>query len=162
MSVSEDAVVVLPGEAATAPLAHGGAFELLADGGAVSANRLTMGEGADGARPHRHLRSTELFHVLDGVMVFRLGDRVVEVGAGGLVVVPPGMPHAFGAAPGRTAEVFAVLSPGIERFGYFERLAAISRGEASFESLLPEQERYDVHFVDLPGWRVAPGAGATR
>ncbi|WP_329182932.1 hypothetical protein [Actinacidiphila glaucinigra] len=49
-----------------------------------------------------------------------------------------------------------ILSPGIERFGYFERLAAISRGEAEFASLLPEQLRYDVHFEDISDWRSAP------
>ncbi|GAA3685996.1 cupin domain-containing protein [Nonomuraea antimicrobica] len=154
MTVSDTALVVHPGEAATASLAHGG-FDLLADGGAVSASRLTLGTGADGARPHRHLLSSELFYVLDGAMRFYLGGDLVNLAAGGLVVVPPGLPHAFGAADGRTAEVFVVLSPGIERFGYFERLAAISRGEAAFESLLPEQDRYDVHFVDVPDWRVA-------
>lgn len=49
--------------------------------------------------------------------------------------------------------MFVVLSPGIERFGYFEQLAAISRGEAEFDSLIPEQERYDVYFESLPNWR---------
>ncbi|WP_327126953.1 MULTISPECIES: hypothetical protein [unclassified Streptomyces] len=80
-------------------------------------------------------------------MLFRLGDTLTTVGKGGLVVVPPGLPHVFGTAEG---EVVIVLSPGIERFGYFEQLAAISRGEAEFASLLPEQHRYDVHFEDLP------------
>lgn len=149
------ALVVQAGEATTAPLAHGGAFELLADGGAVSANRLTIGGGADGARPHYHRLSSELFYVLGGTMAFYLGGSTTLVGEGGLVLVPPGLPHAFGAGENSDADVFAVLSPGIERFGYFERLAAINRGEASFDSLLPEQERYDVHFVDVPDWRSA-------
>ncbi len=90
-------------------------------------------------------------------MLFRLGDTLTTVGKGGLVVVPPGLPHVFGAAEGEVADVVVVLSPGIERFGYFEQLAAISRGEAEFASLsLPEQRRYDVHFEDLPDWRSAP------
>lgn len=89
-------------------------------------------------------------------MLFRLGDTLTTVGKGGLVVVPPGLPHVFGAAEGEVADVVVVLSPGIERFGYFEQLAAISRGEAEFASLLPEQHRYDVHFEDLPDWRSAP------
>ncbi|MFS4096621.1 hypothetical protein [Streptomyces sp. AF1A] len=71
------------------------------------------------------------------------------------VVIPPGLPHVFGAADGQEADVFVVLSPGIERFGYFEQLAAISRGEAEFDSLLPEQDRYDVHFESIPHWRSA-------
>ncbi|MET8291442.1 hypothetical protein AB0M86_28440 [Streptomyces sp. NPDC051639] len=43
-----------------------------------------------------------------------------------------------------------MLSPGIERFGHFEQLAAISGGQGEFASLLPEQRRCDVHFEGLP------------
>lgn len=55
----------------------------------------------------------------------------------------PALVHVFGAAKGSGAEVFVALRPGIERFGYFDQLAPISRGEA--ESLIPEQDQYDVH-----------------
>jgi quercetin dioxygenase-like cupin family protein len=154
MEAKNTALVVQPGEAAGLAL-KSGAFELLADGGAVSANRLTLTTGADGASPHHHKLSHEVFYVLDGQLLFRLGDNLTTIGKGGLVVVPPGLPHVFGAAAGETADVFVVLSPGIERFGYFEQLAAISRGEAEFPSLLPQQDRYDVHFEDLPNWRTA-------
>jgi len=155
MEVMTDALVVQPGQAAGAKLSDG-AFELLADGGAVSASRLTLTSGADGAPPHHHKLSHELFYVLDGTMLFRLGDNLTTVAKGGLVVIPPNLPHVFGAAEGETADMVVVLSPGIERFGYFERLAAISRGEAEFASLLTEQDRYDVHFEDIPNWRSAP------
>ncbi|MFI8180969.1 cupin domain-containing protein [Actinacidiphila glaucinigra] len=155
MEARTTALVVQPGEAAGASLTDG-AFELLADGGAVSASRLTLATGADGAPPHHHKLSHELFYVLGGTMLFRLGDTLTTVAKGGLVVIPPGLPHVFGAADGETADVVVVLSPGIERFGYFEQLAAISRGEAEFASLLPEQQRYDVYFEELPDWRSAP------
>lgn len=61
-----------------------------------------------------------------------------------------------------------VLSPGVERFGCFEQLAAIGRGEAECATLLPEQDRYDVHVVDLPdrrstaSQRVCPPVRAER
>ncbi|MFF4974834.1 cupin domain-containing protein [Streptomyces sp. NPDC001083] len=155
MKAIPSALVVAPGESAGAALTDG-AFELLADGGAVSASRLTLTTGADGAPPHHHKLSHELFYVLGGTMLFRLGETLTTVGKGGLVVVPPGLPHVFGAAEGESADVFVVLSPGVERFGYFEQLAAISRGKAEFTSLLPEQNRYDVHFEDLPDWRALP------
>ncbi|MEU0787886.1 cupin domain-containing protein [Streptomyces sp. NPDC006173] len=155
MEPSATALVVQPGEAAGASLVDG-AFELLADGGAVSASRLTLAVGADGAPPHHHKLSHEVFYVLGGTMIFRLGDTLTTVKKGGLVIIPPGLAHAFGAAEGEVADVVVVLSPGIERFGYFEQLAAISRGDAEFDSLVPEQERYDVHFEDLPDWRSAP------
>ncbi|MCF3961665.1 cupin domain-containing protein [Streptomyces fuscigenes] len=148
-------LVVLPGEAGTESMPDG-AFELLADGGAVSASRLTLATGADGAPPHHHKLSHETFYVLDGTVVFRLGDSLTTVGKGGLVVVPPGLDHAFGAVEGETADMVILLSPGIERFAYFAQLAAISRGEEEFASLLPVQDRFDVHLVDVPDWRTAP------
>ncbi len=144
---TQHARVVQAEEIEHVPLPHGGGFQLLADGGALGANRLLLGAGMAGARRHLHTRSTELFHVLDGTMEFELDGDTAEVGRGGLVLVPPGVPHAFAAAPGGPAEILAVLSPGIERFGYFRALGRIQHGLEPFESLLPEQERYDVHFV---------------
>ncbi|MFD9400311.1 cupin domain-containing protein [Streptomyces sp. NPDC060011] len=122
----------------------------------MSASRLTLAAGADGAPPHHHKLSHEVFYVLDGTMMFRLGNMLTTVKKGGLVIIPPGLAHVFGAAEGKDSDVFVALSPGIERFGYFEQLAAISRGEAEFASLVPEQDRYDVHFEDIRDWRSAP------
>lgn len=56
--------------------------------------------------------STELFYVVDGAMEFLLGDRIETVAAGALVVVPPRLPHAFGAAAGTGADLPTVLTPG--------------------------------------------------
>jgi quercetin dioxygenase-like cupin family protein len=159
MSYLGEAVVVQPQEAEHVPLPHGGGFRLLADanqtGGALGANRLTLGAGADGARPHLHKLSSELFYVLDGTVEFFLDGAVTAVSAGGVVAVPPGMPHAFGAAPGVTADLIAVLTPGVDRFGYFRALGRIQYGLETFDSLLSEQDRYDVHFVDAAAWQAA-------
>jgi mannose-6-phosphate isomerase-like protein (cupin superfamily) len=115
----------------------------------LGANRLTLGPGRDGAKPHYHALSTELFYVLDGTMAFVLGEETATVAKGGLVVMPPGLPHAFGAAPGVGADLLAVLTPGVERFGYFRQLGRVQHGLEPFGGLLPEQERYDVHFVAM-------------
>ncbi|MFI7448849.1 hypothetical protein ACIBQX_15240 [Nonomuraea sp. NPDC049714] len=56
-------------------------------------------------------------------MEFVLGEETATVAEGGSVAVPPGLPHAFGAAPGVGADLLAVLTP--------------------------EQERYDVHVVAM-------------
>ncbi|MFC9969970.1 cupin domain-containing protein [Spirillospora sp. NPDC127200] len=150
-------LVVHADDAETVALPHGGAFHLLADAsataGALGANRLTLGPGADGARPHFHALSTELFYVLDGRLQIMLDGGTTTLGPGGMAVVPPGSRHAFGAAAGHTADLLAVLTPGVERFGYFRALGRIAAGEAAFADLLPEQDRYDVHFVDAGPWR---------
>ncbi|MFD8417285.1 cupin domain-containing protein [Streptomyces sp. NPDC059650] len=141
---------------------QGGGFLLLADacdtGGVAGVNRLTLPRGATGARPHHHTRSTELFYVLDGSAWFTLDGRTTTVTSGGLVSVPPGLPHAFGASPGATADLLILLTPGVDRFDYFRTLGRIQHGLDTFDSLLAEQDHYDVHFED-EGLALRSGGG---
>ncbi|MFF9176591.1 cupin domain-containing protein [Streptomyces sp. NPDC014793] len=129
---------------------------LLADsgatGGALSTQRVTLREGADGARPHRHDNSAEMFFLLDGAADILSGDDVVTAGPGDLVVVPPGRPHAFAAVPGAGADLLIVLTPGVERFEYFRHLRRVALGEATSESLLEVQDLYDNHFLRSRAW----------
>ncbi|MFE5212924.1 cupin domain-containing protein [Streptomyces sp. NPDC056600] len=132
------------------------AIRLLADssatGGALSVVRATLTGGADGARPHRHDNSAEMFFMVSGTARLLSGEEVVTAGPGDLVVVPPGMPHAFAAPPGHDADILVVITPGVERFDYFRHLRRIALGEASPESLLDVQERYDTHFLRSGAW----------
>jgi quercetin dioxygenase-like cupin family protein len=129
---------------------------LLADssttGGALSTQRVTLADGADGARPHRHDDSAEMFYMLDGAARLLSGDDVVTAERGDLVIVPPGRPHAFAAAPGCDADILIVITPGVERFEYFRHLQRIALGEATPESLLDVQETYDTYFLASTGW----------
>jgi mannose-6-phosphate isomerase-like protein (cupin superfamily) len=79
-------------------------IRLLADagstGGALSTQRVTLSGGADGAKPHHHANSAELFYLLDGTAQLLSGDQVITAERGDLVIVPPGLAHAFAAAPG--------------------------------------------------------------
>lgn len=160
MSYPHEALVVRPDEVEHVATSAGG-FLLLADaaqtGGVMGANRLILGAGADGARPHHHAASAELFYVVEGAAEFLLGSTMVRVEAGGVVLVPPGMVHAFGAAPGSAVELLIILTPGVDRFDYFRTLGRIDRGEDSFTSLLPMQDQYDVHFDDPAAWRKLRG-----
>ncbi|MGW4330111.1 cupin domain-containing protein [Nocardia sp. NPDC004573] len=139
------------------PLPGGGSFRLLEDSensaGLFGANRLTLGAGADGTRPHHHTKSTEIFYVLDGTMEFLVDGARSAVGKGGLVVVPPGVVHAFGAGADGPAEFLGVLTPGIVRFEYFRQLGRIARGEADWDSMNELHDRFDVHFDGGPQWR---------
>ena len=158
--VSNDAVVIRAEEAETL---GGGEFpvavRLLADshstGGAMSAQRVTLGRGADGATPHCHTASSELFFVLEGAAQILIGTEVLTVREGDLAVVPPHLPHAFAAPHDTAADLLIVITPGVERFEYFRLLARLQRGEATVEDLLAVQERYDNHFLDSPEWRAA-------
>ncbi|GAA2409521.1 hypothetical protein GCM10010404_79350 [Nonomuraea africana] len=58
-------------------------------GGALSTVRMTLAEGADGAVPHHHATSTELFYVLEGKARVLSGEEVVTLVAGDVAAVPP-------------------------------------------------------------------------
>ncbi|MFE9095398.1 cupin domain-containing protein [Streptomyces sp. NPDC007264] len=131
-------------------------IRLLADssrtGGALSTQRITLTGGADGARPHWHDNSAEMFFMLDGAAEVLSGEEIVTAERGDLVVVPPGTPHAFAAVPGADADILVVITPGVERFEYFRHLQRIALGEATPESLLEVQELYDNHFLPSAAW----------
>jgi quercetin dioxygenase-like cupin family protein len=126
-----------------------------ATGGALSTVRVTLEKGADGARPHRHDHSAEMFYVLDGALQVLSGTDVVRAEEGDVIVVPPRMPHAFSTLRGTSAELLVVIAPGVERFEYFRQLTRIARGEQAPESLLDVQELYDTYFLNSPEWEAA-------
>jgi mannose-6-phosphate isomerase-like protein (cupin superfamily) len=128
--------------------------EAAATGGALDACRTTLPAGADGPPPHHHRAAAELFFVLDGGLEVLAGRRLLTLGPGDLVLVPPGTPHAFAAPPGQPADVLLVFAPGMaERFEYFRLAGRVLRGEADPAEVLATQERFDNHFVDSPVWR---------
>jgi mannose-6-phosphate isomerase-like protein (cupin superfamily) len=135
------------------------AVRLLADssatGGRLSVQRVTLADGADGASPHHHSGSAELFYVISGSAQLLAGERLLVVGEGDLAVVPSGLIHAFAAAEGSDADLLIVITPGVERFEYFRHLARIATGQQPPESLLEVQARYDTYFDDSSTWRQA-------
>ena len=140
--------------------------QLLADssstGGMLSAQRVILANGVDGAKPHHHSGSAELFYVLGGSVQLLIGDRLLVADKGDVAVVPAGLPHAFAAAPGRDAELLIVITPGVERFEYFRHLARIAVGQQPTESLLDAQALYDTFFDDSPAWKAARPGPARR
>jgi len=135
---------------------------LLADSsataGALSSHRVALGRGADGALPHRHDTSAELFYILDGAFDLLVEASVVVARTGDLLVVPPGTAHAFAAHRGSTAEALVIATPGIERFDYFRHVVRRREGSEPAEVLLGLQDRFDTHFLDSPAWQRARSA----
>lgn len=125
-------------------------------GGVASVQRVVLPAGSDGAAPHFHRLSTEIFHVVDGALEMLVDDELVVVGAGALAVIPPNTVHAFAATSDATATALIVLTPGVERFGYFRLLRDVAAGTAVPADLLAAQDEYDNHFVDSPVWRSRP------
>ncbi|MFC6886458.1 MULTISPECIES: cupin domain-containing protein [Actinomadura] len=135
---------------------------LLADagatGGALSTHRVELGRGAAGAVPHRHALSHELFFVFDGALDVLADNEVVTARAGDLLVVPPGVPHAFGAHRDSAAQALIVITPGVERFDYFRQVVRVRDGSAPRDALLAAQDRFDTYFLDSAVWDAARSA----
>ena len=70
----------------------------------------------DGAKPHYHKRSTELYYVLDGQGTVTLDGQRHEVRQGTIVHIPPGVVHG---AHGRM-RVLVVGIPDIADDDYYE------------------------------------------
>ena len=127
---------------------------LLADSsataGALSSHRVALGRGADGAMPHRHGNSSELFYILDGAF-----DLLVEGERGHRAHLrsaecTSGVLHAFAAHHDSVAEALIIATPGIERFDYFRHVVRRREGSEPPEVLLGLQDRFDTHFLDSP------------
>jgi mannose-6-phosphate isomerase-like protein (cupin superfamily) len=124
-----------------------------ATGGALTSQRIMVLNGASGAVPHHHTGSSELFYLVSGSAELLAGERMLTAAAGDLIIVPPGTVHAFAAAAGIDADLLIILTPGVERFEYFRHVQRIATGEASLESILEVQDRYDNHFDASPAWQ---------
>ncbi|MDQ2585736.1 cupin domain-containing protein [Saccharothrix yanglingensis] len=131
------------------------AVALLADLDVLTANRSTFLDGADGAPPHFHTRASELLFVLDGTLQVLLDRDVTTLERGDLLVVPPRVPHAFGAARGADADVLCVFTPGMGRFDYYRLLDRVGRGEADPAEIGASRDRFDNHYVDSRAWAAA-------
>lgn len=155
--------VVVRGASAEVVGAPSAKVKLLADssatGGALSTVHVTLEKGADGARPHRHDQSAEMFYVLNGVVKVLSGAEIVTAGEGDVIVVPPGLPHAFSAERSSGAEILIVIAPGVERFEYFRQLTRIAQGKERPESLREVQDLYDTYFLNSPEWEAANPRG---
>jgi mannose-6-phosphate isomerase-like protein (cupin superfamily) len=78
---------------------------------------------------HVHENEDELFYVLEGQHVFRVGDQDFQAGPGGLVFAPRGVPHAQRRVVPRTGRILVLTSPaGFE--GFFRELAEAARAGA--------------------------------
>jgi quercetin dioxygenase-like cupin family protein len=87
-------------------------LRILAEHDLLTLTWMRYAGGERGANPHVHRRHSDAFYVLDGEVTFRLGPELERVVApvGTLVLVPPGVVHAFdndGTAEARFLDLHA-------------------------------------------------------
>ena len=97
---------------------------------------------------HEHEDEDELFYVLEGEHVFRVGDDEFPVGPGATVFAPRGVPHAHRRVGPRTGRFLTLTSPaGFERF--FRDLSDAERAGSPMESAYATVSRkYGVTWLD--------------
>jgi quercetin dioxygenase-like cupin family protein len=92
-------------------------------GGALTVLENVVAPG-DGPPLHAHAEEDEMWVVLEGALVFRLGGALRSAPEGSFVFVPRGTPHCFRNAGDRPARILVAFTPaGME--GFFERFAAL-------------------------------------
>ena len=98
-------------------------------------------------RLHVHEHEDEVFFVLEGEHVYRVGDREHRAGPGDLVFAPRGVPHAQRRVAPRTGRQLTLCSPaGFE--GFFRALGeadAAGRLDAEFERI---SARYGITWLE--------------
>ena len=95
---------------ATNPLAPGEAVKRtpLRSGGNSTVNLVQI-QAVGGVPTEMHAEHDEIMHILEGEGEFRIGDRVVRVKPGDVVIAPAGTPH--GAKSGGLV-LLSVFGPG--------------------------------------------------
>ncbi|MGW7679500.1 cupin domain-containing protein [Kribbella sp. NPDC054772] len=143
--------------AAEAEVLSASGVTLLADvpetGGHLTSHRSVFQAGKEGAPPHQHRESAELFFVLKGSLRVLVSEELVTLHQGDFLLVPPNTPHAFEAAGDEPAEVLFVLTQAKPRFGYYRLLEGAYRGETDWSEVAATSDLYDNHYVESEVWQ---------
>ena len=93
-------------------------FKALAeqDGGDLSLMERTLPPGGRRPPPHRHVKCSEAYFVLDGLVSVTVEDEELTVGAEGFVLVPRGTAHTFGNATGSEARLLVIHAPAMDAY----------------------------------------------
>jgi mannose-6-phosphate isomerase-like protein (cupin superfamily) len=94
---------------------------------------------------HVHHEDDEAWYVVEGVLRVRLGERDVEVPAGGAVMAPRGTPHTYWNPSPGTTRYLLVMSPRIR-----DLIEAIHAMEARTEDAM--RAVFAAHASTYLGW----------
>ena len=94
--------------------------EFLADGteseDRYSVSHWYVDAGKPGPGPHAHEANEELFYVIEGTMMFQVGEQHLEACAGTFLRIPAGVTHDFyNTSAGRAGVLNLFIPGGFER-----------------------------------------------
>jgi quercetin dioxygenase-like cupin family protein len=97
------------------------------------------GLGHGGPPVHLHLQQEEWFYVMEGEVLFQLGDQRKILRAGESVLGPRGVPHSFVGVGEKPAHMMIAFSPAGMMEAFF-RKTAVPNGPKMDAALLSEFE----------------------
>jgi len=140
--------VVAPGEGRFIAVGSSGAGVTVKASASETGGLCTIWEGAVppgtvGAGPHYHRARDEIFYVLDGELVLRIGDETRTARAGTFAFIPRGTIHGFRNASADRATLLVMHHPaGFEQFLDAMQQLAARHGSADERAALAA--RYDM------------------
>lgn len=66
------------------------------------------------AAPHHHVRTEEIYYILDGQGLMQVGDQLRQASAGDAVAIPPGALHQITNCGDRVLKFLCCCAPGYE------------------------------------------------
>ncbi len=147
-------IILGPGEGRTIPGTDAITLKATSEetGGSIGFIEATSSPGTGPPR-HIHHSNDELFYVLEGEVLFLVGERQVSALPGTFVFIPRGTVHAAKVVGSEPGKVLAAYIPGgLERsFEEFARMRSEQGEEADRSRTVVEiNEKYDSEFVGPP------------
>jgi quercetin dioxygenase-like cupin family protein len=105
--------------------------------GSVLEWELVLAPGGHVPSGHAHPEQEEIFTVLGGRMLFRVGARRVTAGPGDVVRIPPGTVHHFANAGTGPARVAVLTRPALGMRELLETAAALAQDQHAAGRRLP-------------------------
>lgn len=66
------------------------------------------------AIPHRHIQTEEIYYILEGQGIMRVGEDEATVGPGDAIAIPPGAEHHIRNTGDTTLRLLCCCAPGYE------------------------------------------------
>jgi quercetin dioxygenase-like cupin family protein len=102
--------------------------------------------GHGGPPVHFHLHQDEWFYVMDGEVLFQVGDKRQTLRAGESLLGPRRIPHGFAGVGEKPAHMLIAFTPAGKMEGFF-REAAVPNGPKMDAALFA---RYEMEYVGPP------------
>ncbi len=148
------AYVLQPGEGRVIPVPFARSEVTMKAESPQTGGRITIYESRQephsvGPARHYHTQLTELFYILEGEMLFLVGNELHRLPAGATVVIPPRTVHAFHNAASEPARMLIMVLPGGFE-GFFDEAKTLYAPMSDRVQWQAINERWDTHIVGPP------------